>query len=71
MDRSGRGSREVTHLRYAVDTLVFSDAEELKLLRVFMVLFEGMSRLHINWRKSFLYPINGVYEYGGFECKLR
>lgn len=25
-----------------------------------MVLFEGFSGLHINWRKSYLYPINEV-----------
>ncbi|XP_010327536.1 uncharacterized protein [Solanum lycopersicum] len=31
-----------------------------KILRVIFVLFEGMSGLHINWGKSFLYPINEV-----------
>lgn len=53
---------EVTHLQYADDTLIFCGAEEdqLKYLRVILVLFEGVSGLHINWRKSFMYPINEV-----------
>ncbi|KAG5614537.1 hypothetical protein H5410_014361 [Solanum commersonii] len=44
------------------DTLIFCDAEEeqLKYLRVILVLFEGISGLHINWRKSVMYPINEV-----------
>jgi len=52
----------VTHLQYAEDTLIFCDAdkEQIKILRVILVLFEGMSGLHINWGKSFLYPINEV-----------
>ncbi|KAG5584744.1 hypothetical protein H5410_045178 [Solanum commersonii] len=47
---------------YAYDTLIFGDAddEQIKILRVILVLFEGMSGLHINRRKSFLYPINEV-----------
>jgi len=55
-------SLEVTHLQYADDTLIFCDADEeqLRYLRVILVLFEGMSGLHINWGKSHLYPINLV-----------
>uniref|UniRef100_A0A0V0HG43 Putative ovule protein n=1 Tax=Solanum chacoense TaxID=4108 RepID=A0A0V0HG43_SOLCH len=55
-------SLEVTHLQYADDTLIFCDADEeqLRYLRVILVLFEGMSGLHINWGKSHLYPINMV-----------
>ncbi|WMV37954.1 hypothetical protein MTR67_031339 [Solanum verrucosum] len=55
-------SLEVTHLKYADDTLIFCDADEeqLRYLRVILVLFEGMSGLHINWGKSHLYPINLV-----------
>ncbi|CAN4092707.1 unnamed protein product [Withania somnifera] len=52
---------EVTHLQYADDTLVFCDAEgQLLILRLILVLFEGISVLHINWRKSMLFPINEV-----------
>ncbi|WMV45736.1 hypothetical protein MTR67_039121 [Solanum verrucosum] len=44
------------------DTLIFcGEEEQLKYLRVILVLFEGISGLHINWRKSFLYPINEVH----------
>ena len=55
-------SLEVTHLQYADDTLIFCDAneEQLKYLRVILVLFEGISGLHINWGKSHIYPINSV-----------
>ncbi|KAG5585379.1 hypothetical protein H5410_045813 [Solanum commersonii] len=60
--REGTESLEVTHLQYADDTLIFCDAEEeqLKYLRVILYLFEGISGLHINWRKSMMYPINEV-----------
>ncbi|WMV24735.1 hypothetical protein MTR67_018120 [Solanum verrucosum] len=53
---------EVTHLQYADDTLIFCDAEEsqLKILRVILILFEATSGLHINWRKSLIFPINEV-----------
>ncbi|WMV25769.1 hypothetical protein MTR67_019154 [Solanum verrucosum] len=53
---------EATHLQYADDTLIFCDAEEgqLLILRSILVLFEGVSGLHINWRKSQLFPINEV-----------
>lgn len=52
--REGSDSLEMTRLRYADDTLIFGDAEEqqLKYLRVMLILFEGMSGLHINWRKA-------------------
>ncbi|KAH0658710.1 hypothetical protein KY289_027458 [Solanum tuberosum] len=62
VSRDGAGSLEVTHLQYADDTLIFCGVEEeqLKYLRVILVLFEGVSGLHINWRKSFMYPINEV-----------
>lgn len=62
MSRDGTESLEVTHIQYADDTLIFSGAEEdqLKYLWVILVLFEGVSGLHNNWRKSFMYPINEV-----------
>lgn len=60
--REGSDSLEVTHLQYAHDTLIFCDVEEqqLKYLRVILILFEGMYGLHINWRKSLVYPVNEV-----------
>ncbi|WMV59186.1 hypothetical protein MTR67_052571 [Solanum verrucosum] len=53
---------EITHLQYADDTLIFCDAnkEQLRMLRVIFILFEAVSGLHINWNKSFLYPVNVV-----------
>ena len=41
---------------------IFSDAEEkqLKILRIIFILFEATSGLHINWRKSHIFPINEV-----------
>ena len=53
---------ETTHLQYVDDTLVFCDANrnQLMVLRVIFVLFEAISGLHINWEKSFLYPVNEV-----------
>lgn len=49
-------------MQYVDDTLIFCNAAEtqLRYLRVIPILFEGMYGLHINWRKSFLYPINEV-----------
>ncbi|WMV25761.1 hypothetical protein MTR67_019146 [Solanum verrucosum] len=60
--RAGSDSLEVTHLQYADDTLIFCDADrnQLRHLRIILVLFKGISGLHINWGKSFLYPINDV-----------
>lgn len=60
--KNGNARVEVTHLQYANDTLIFSDAEEkqLKILRVILILFEAISGLHINWRKSHIFPINEV-----------
>jgi len=53
---------EITHLQYADDTLIFCEASknQLIILRVIFVLFEAISGLHINWNKSFLYPVNEV-----------
>ena len=62
MANDGRESLEVTHLQYVDDTLFFcgSEEEQLTYLTLILVLFEGISELHINWRKCFLYPINEV-----------
>nr|XP_016438073.1 PREDICTED: uncharacterized protein LOC107764061 [Nicotiana tabacum] len=62
VNMSGANNLEITHLQYADDTLVFCDAEkeQLRFLRIILVLFEGVSGLHINWRKSNIFPINEV-----------
>ncbi|XP_047260433.1 uncharacterized protein LOC124893483 [Capsicum annuum] len=53
---------EITHLQYADDTLVFCEVEkdQMLFLRVIFIIFEVVSDLHINWGKSFIYPINEV-----------
>ncbi|XP_047260794.1 uncharacterized protein LOC124894084, partial [Capsicum annuum] len=55
---------EITHLQYADDTLVFCEAEkdQMLFLRVIFIIFEAVFDLHINWGKSFIYPINEVVE---------
>nr|XP_016455345.1 PREDICTED: uncharacterized protein LOC107779425 [Nicotiana tabacum] len=60
--RNGTNSLEITYLQYADDTLVFYDAEEehLRFLRVILVLFEDISGLHINWKKSHFFLITVV-----------
>ncbi|KAF3652347.1 hypothetical protein FXO37_17559 [Capsicum annuum] len=58
--RNNNQRMEITYLQYADDTLIFCGAEEeqLKFLRVILILFEAISSLHIDWRKSHIYPIN-------------
>lgn len=34
--------------------------EHLRILMLILVIFEGMSVLHVKWRKNFLYPINDL-----------
>lgn len=60
--RIGERNPEITHLQYVDDTLILFDADEdqLRTLRVILVLFKEIFGLHISWRKSFLYPINEV-----------
>ncbi|XP_059284834.1 uncharacterized protein LOC132038129 [Lycium ferocissimum] len=41
VSRAGRESLEMTHLQYADDTLILCEEEQLKILRVILVLFEG------------------------------
>lgn len=53
---NGHNRQEITHFPYADETLIFCDAE----VRIILVLFEGISRLHINWKKSPLLQINEV-----------
>jgi len=57
-----RQSLAISHLHYADDTLIFCDADnsQLKFLRIILILFEATSGLHINWGKSYIYPVNEV-----------
>lgn len=57
---------EITHLQYAKNTLIFCEANrnQLMIIRVIFVLLEAISGLHINWNKSFLYPVNEVPNLG-------
>ncbi|WMV11160.1 hypothetical protein MTR67_004545 [Solanum verrucosum] len=63
---------EITHLQYADDTLVFCEVEakQILILRVIFVIFEVVSGLHINWGKSFIYPINSVINIDVLASKL-
>lgn len=53
---SGHNNHEITHLQDVDDSLILCDAkmEQMRILRMTQLLFEGTSGLHINWRKSHL-----------------
>ncbi|XP_059291348.1 uncharacterized protein LOC132044830 [Lycium ferocissimum] len=53
-------SMEITHLLYADDAIILcdADADQMKILRIILAIFEGVSGLHINWRKSLMFPVN-------------
>jgi hypothetical protein len=50
----------VTNLQYADDTILFPEANEgqLAILRLILLLFEGITGLSINYHKSHMYPLN-------------
>ncbi|WMV40391.1 hypothetical protein MTR67_033776 [Solanum verrucosum] len=58
----GRQGLAISHVQYDDDTLIFCDVDssQLKYLRVILILFEAISGLHINWGKSFIFPVNEV-----------
>lgn len=62
MDNSGHSRLEISHLMYANDTLVMCDAtlEQLQHQRVILTVFESVSGLHVNWRKSLIFPVYRV-----------
>ena len=66
------GNMEVTHLQYADNTLVFCETkeEQVLVLRVIFIIFKGVSGLHINRGKSFIYPINTISEIDALASKL-
>lgn len=47
---------------YDDDSLIFCDADEeqIRLLRMILSIFEAISGLHVNWRKSQIYSVNEV-----------
>ena len=69
---SETNSLEVTHLQYADNTLVFCETkeEQVLVLRVIFIIFKGVSGLHINRGKSFIYPINTISEIDALASKL-
>lgn len=63
---------EITQLQYVDDTLVFCEDVhvQIRMLRVIFVIFEAVSRLHINWGKGLVYPINTVNAIEGLANTL-
>lgn len=53
---------EISHLFYADDALVFCDAEpdQMKHLKAILLIFEGISGLHVNLEKSYIFPVNQI-----------
>ncbi|XP_055815781.1 uncharacterized protein LOC129885509 [Solanum dulcamara] len=62
MNNGGPRELEICHLLYADYTIIFCEAEadQVKYIRVILVVFEGVSGLKVNWRKSNLFPIKEV-----------
>lgn len=53
---------KISHMLYADDTIIFCEpvAEQIRYIMVILVLFEAVSGLKVNWRKSSLCPVNEV-----------
>lgn len=52
------GSLEISHLLYADDAIILCDAEidQIRMLRVILTIFEGISGLNINWGEKPYFP---------------
>ncbi|KAG5596686.1 hypothetical protein H5410_037918 [Solanum commersonii] len=58
---SGR-EMQICHLLYADNTIIFCEAkaEQVAFIRMTLVVFEVVSGLLVNWRKSNIFPIKEV-----------
>ncbi|KAG5621909.1 hypothetical protein H5410_007127 [Solanum commersonii] len=45
----------ISNIRFS---FIINEVAQIKHLRVILTIFEGISGLHVNWSKSFLFPIN-------------
>lgn len=64
--KNNKQRMEITHLKYADDTSIFcgEEEEQLKYLRVILILFEAISGIHINWRKIHILSYQSCSSYG-------
>lgn len=55
---------ELTHLLYVDEIIVFCEAnqEQMRYLRVILVVFEAYSGLKVNWRKGSIFPVKEVQQ---------
>lgn len=58
---------EICHLLYADDTVIFCDPEagQVSFIRMILLIFEVISGLRVNWRKSSIFPIKEVAQIEG------
>lgn len=54
--------KEICHLLYADDTIIFCEPREdqIRFLKTILLFFEASSGLKVNWGKSNLFPIKEV-----------
>lgn len=57
-----RANMKICQLLYADDTVIFCEAkeEQIRIIRVILLILEVVSGLKVNWRKSSLSPIKEV-----------
>ena len=57
-----KGDLEICHLLYADDTIIFCEAtkEQVTYVIVILVVYEVVSGIKVNWRKSSIFPIKEV-----------
>ncbi|MDV3170607.1 MAG: hypothetical protein Q8811_02515, partial [Candidatus Phytoplasma australasiaticum] len=63
---------QICHLLYADDTVIFSDAkaEQVSYIRIVLVIFEAVSGLAVNWRKSNIFQVKEVANIHMLACIL-